>query len=370
VGWRGVRGALALSACLLLLPGCAAPTALPGPVQAGRAGTAVSALQATYYDGAGRWRGAGYWNTANAFSIVLDEYQATGAPAWRTAIREVYRANSQGTIGNFTSNAIDDEQWWGLDWVRAWDLTGDLAYLDAARAVFSNAARTWDGECGGGVWWTASKSYKNAITNELFLLLAVELHEVTPGDAGPGSYLSWAEREANWFLGSGMINPGGLVNDGLTSGCRNNGGTTWTYNQGVILAGLAELYHVTGERTYLDAALRIANAATARLARSGVLYEVGCEPRDDCDSDQQLFKGIFIRYLWWLYQRDPEPQYRSFIRTNLDAIWADDRTGAGTFGIHWAGPVADVTVNTDIEAVEAFTATSVPLTPPRRAPAG
>jgi len=369
--WARCVGTVMAIAALLGTVGCARATPLPADEQLPRAEQAVQALQATYYNGRGRWHGAGYWNTANAFAVVLDEYQKTHSPRWLTVIQAVYRANSQhGRLGDFTSDAIDDEQWWGLDWVRAWDLTGNPQYLATAEQVFANAAATWDDHCGGGVWWNAAKTYKNAIPNELFLLLATQLHEVTPDDSGPHSYLAWAEQEADWFLQSGMINAQGLVNDGLTASCQNNGGTTWTYNQGVILAGLAELYHITGDHLYLDTAQRIADAAiTTLVTPSGVLYETGCEPSSDCDTDQQLFKGIFVRYLWWFYHYDPQPRYLAFIRANLGAIWQDDRSAYDTFGLHWAGPLADITVNTDIEATEAFTATSIPLPGPvRRAP--
>ena len=59
------------------------------------------------------------------------------------------------------------------------------------------------------------------------------------------STLRWAKAEWSWFKGSGMINGSNLVNDGLTARCDNNHGTTWTYNQGVILAGLSQLYRAT-----------------------------------------------------------------------------------------------------------------------------
>ena len=118
---------------------------------------------------------------------------------------------------------------------------------------------------------------------------------------------------------------------------------------------------MTGGRTYLDTAERIANASITRLARpAGVLYEVGCEPENNCDSDPQRFKGIFVRYLWCLDRRDPQPQYLGSIPSNLNAMWSGDRTAANTFGIHWNGPVTAQSMNTEVEAVEAFTATSVP----------
>lgn len=53
------------------------------------------------------------------------------------------------------------------------------------------------------------------------------------------SALAWATKEFAWFNASGMIDRAGgtwLVNDGLDAAtCKNNGGTTWTYNQGTPL---------------------------------------------------------------------------------------------------------------------------------------
>ncbi len=359
------RVLVVLGALVLLLSACGRPAPLS---TADRADLAASALQNQFYS-AGRWRGAGYWQSAQAFWVVLDEYQRTRANSWLTTIAQVYRANSQGTLGNYRAQYVDDEGWWALDWIRAWDLTGNIAYLNTAKSVFTDMASTWGGTCGGGVWWNHSRTYKNAIPNELFLLVAVELHERTPGDKGPGSYLDWAEREATWFEQSGMINARGQVNDGLTASCQNNGGNPWTYNQGVILAGLAELYHVTGDRADLQLAERIANAEVQVTPSDGVLLERGCELSGNCGHDGPLFKGIFIRYLWWLYSYAPLPAYRHLIVQSVSSIWANDRTPLNTFGLHWAGPAPApvmVAVEPDIAATMALTSTATNLPTPAR----
>src|SRR5437868_2621313 len=109
----------------------------------------------------------------------------------------------------------------------------------------------------GTGWWNTDNRYKNAITSELFVTLAALLHQRTPGDTG---YRTWALRAWDWFGSSGLIGAGDLVNDGLTSSCQNNGGTTWTYNQGVILGGLGALFEITGDRGYLEHGESIANA--------------------------------------------------------------------------------------------------------------
>ncbi len=62
-----------------------------------------------------------------------------------------------------------------------------------------------------------------------------------------------------------MINGKNLVNDGLTSACKNNGRDTWSFNQGVILGGLVELRKVTGDADHLAKANLIAQATLKRL---------------------------------------------------------------------------------------------------------
>jgi rhamnogalacturonyl hydrolase YesR len=102
----------------------------------------------------------------------------------------------------------------------------------------------------------------------LYLRLTAAVHQRTPGDT------MWSQRArtaANWYLASGMINSAGLVNDGLTADCRNNGATVWTYNQGLGIGGLVEAWRATDDTRLLDAARRLADAANAGLNRNGVL---------------------------------------------------------------------------------------------------
>ena len=79
-----------------------------------------------------------------------------------------------------------------------------------------------------------------------------------------------------------MINSDGLVNDGLHR-CVNNGGTTWTYNQGVILGALAELWRATGEPEPLRRAHLIASSAITLLVDPGGILREPCETTGVCD---------------------------------------------------------------------------------------
>jgi hypothetical protein len=83
---------------------------------------------------------------------------------------------------NFLNGYYDDEGWWALTWINAYDLTGNRAYLSQAKDIFADMTGGWDGTCGGGIWWSKARGYKNAIANEIFLQVAVALHERTPAD--------------------------------------------------------------------------------------------------------------------------------------------------------------------------------------------
>lgn len=48
----------------------------------------------------------------------------------------------------------DDHQWWLLGWVRAYEATGNVSYVQRAAEVFDYvAAHAWTPQCGGGVLW-------------------------------------------------------------------------------------------------------------------------------------------------------------------------------------------------------------------------
>ncbi len=299
------------------------------------AGEAVGALQRWYSPRTGLWKTAGWWNSANALTAVIQHSQRTGEGRYRYVIQTTFGRAGQVNPG-FSNEYYDDDGWWALAWIAAFDLTGDVRYLDLARALFAGMAAGWDDVCGGGLWWTRRKTYKNAIPNELFLLIAGRLHQRVPG---PGEYLDWALREWRWFRASGLIGQAGLVNDGLTAGCANNGGTTWTYNQGVIIGGLAVLSEITGDDAYLGQAEAIAAAALRDLTvPPGILTEPDERRTAASDRDRPQFKGIFVRHLYELHQHRPRAAYRDFILANAASLWRNSRNRRNQIGLSWTGP--------------------------------
>jgi predicted alpha-1,6-mannanase (GH76 family) len=318
-----------------------------------RAGAAagVGVLQRWYSRRTGLWKSTGWWNSANALTAVIGYTRDTGDQSHLGVIATTFGAAQRKHAG-FINKFFDDNGWWALAWVAAYDLTGDSRYLTAAQTIFAHNRTAWDSACGGGVWWNEKRKYKNAVTNELFLTLAALLALRTPGHP---EYRDWALRTWEWLHGSGMIGPEGLVNDGLNAACVNNGGTTWTYNQGVILGGLAALHELTGDEEYLRQGEAIADATLRTLVSPGGILAELCEP-GRCNGDQTQFKGIFVRYLHEFARHRARPQYQAFLLANADSVLTRAGNPAGQFGMRWAGPFDKADASRQSSAVEVLTA--------------
>ncbi|MFC0107681.1 glycoside hydrolase family 76 protein [Kibdelosporangium aridum] len=295
--------------------------------------TSGTVLAGWYNPKTGLYDTTNWWNAANAFNAEIDlsRQQRLDIGARHAAI--TYDRNIEG---GFFNSYYDDEGWWALAWINAYDLTKDKRYLATARSVFGDMTTGWDDVCGGGIWWNKERNYKNAIPNELFISVAARLAARTKGAASK-EYLDWAVRGWKWFEASGMINSAGLVNDGLDDSCANNGLPTWTYNQGVILGALTDLAALTRDPELLRTAHRIANAAITTIVYPNGILREPCEP-DVCGADGPQFKGVFMRNLGYLNAHSPRPQYADFIRLNATSIWENNRNSANQVGLIWTGP--------------------------------
>jgi predicted alpha-1,6-mannanase (GH76 family) len=351
---------LGIPALLLLTP---SPPALPQDVSNAdsvrQVQLAVDRLQEWYNPETGRWSTAGWWNAANALTALVDFSRAAHSSQYIPIIAQTYRLNVPGGFHpkvqrGFINQYYDDEGWWALAWIDAYDLTGDETYLQAARNIFRDMTGGWDNTCGGGIWWTKDRKYKNAIANELFLSVAAHLADRLGDDAQKKADAAWAEREWKWFQHSGLIEHDNLISDGLGAGCRDNHATKWTYNQGVILGGLSELSRIPGQSGVLRSARRIADAAITRLVDSNGILHDPCEPH--CNGDASQFKGIFVRNLALLNARSPSQRYERFMTANADSLLMHSQTADHGFGIVWSGPPGVPSAVSQSSAIDALVA--------------
>ncbi|KAI1103687.1 glycoside hydrolase family 76 protein [Jackrogersella minutella] len=325
-------------------------------------------MMALYDNATGLWdpndAGSSWWQSGVAL-WALSEYMTKSGS-------QVYLAQAENTVniqraplswwseggGDFRADSTDDTGWWALAMTSMYELTGNDDYLNIAKEDEAYMFQYWNTTtCSGGlIWDIPTESYHNAISNELYLELTAKLHNLIPGDA---TYLNHALMEWEWFKSSGMINSQNLVNDGLTedTACVNNGMTTWTYNQGVILGGLVELSKATGDTTYLDAARQIADAtvSNAILVQNGTITEP-CDSEEQCEPNGTAFKGIFVRELAKLDAELDDHPYATLIANNAQAAWENANNGTDFYSFLWQGPLDNVTIGTQEAAVHLLTA--------------
>lgn len=299
-------------------------------------------------DTTGIWETAGWWNSANVLTATIRYAEVSGDQSVLPVIEDVYNRAKHYSLGtdsvgtprfcdHFINDYYDDEGWWALAWIEAFRLTGENKYLDMARSIFDDMTTGWSEQCGGGIFWKKNPlHYKNAIANNLFSLTAARLYKIT-GDA---SYRDWFVKNTDWFLQSGMLNTDLYqVEDGLDNSCQPNRNAHYTYNQGVAIAVLAEMYLHTQDQKYLRLAEQIADATITRqlVTDEGILREM--RPEISQSNDGVQFKGIFLRHLAFLYQVTENPAYKEFILRNARSI-IDNNYDAATrsFGCFWQGP--------------------------------
>ena len=350
---------------------------IDGPTAMARARVAADVLMSSY-DPDKAWFPSSWWNSAVALQTIGDYMQRTGDRRYLGQLNNTYEKDKGAfpagvlsgdpLLGNFTSRAIDDTEWWGLTWLQAYDLTRNPKYLSMAITIANYVNGYWDtSTCGGGVWWNAERTYKNAVTNGLWIRLTAELHNRIPGDT---LWLARSRTAWDWFQGSGMINADGLVNDGLTDTCTNNGQNVWTYNQGMAIGAGLELWRATRDPHILASVQRLADAAIGpnALATDGILTET-CDAADQtCDDNGKQFKGIFMRYWTDLVDTTRDRRYAAFLDQQADGIWMNDRDAAGRLGTRWSGATTVDHPNvfdwrTQASALSALIG-DVPTTPP------
>ncbi|KAF2209948.1 glycoside hydrolase family 76 protein, partial [Cercospora zeae-maydis SCOH1-5] len=366
---------------------------------------AYTALQGWYNQSTGLWiPSTGWWNSANCMTIISDlaavdknvqssvqrvlsntyiqaqqynlQMLKVSGVQGRTFLPQTYYvshepfvpqdiARTQGqprvkATGGFLNDYYDDEGWWALGWIAAYDLTQNGQYLSQAQTIFADMHKVFgktncskNSKATGGIWWDKPHSYVNAIANELFLSIAASLANRVKG--GNTNYLAIAKQQWSWFQGTGMINTAFTINDGLDQKtCKNNQGTVWSYNQGVILGGLTELSKATGDKSLITTAQKIADAAIAKLAPNGILTDP-CEP--NCGADGAQFKGVFVRNLRILQKASPQPRFAKFLDANADSIWRQDRNNRNELSVRWTGPfVAPANASTHSSALDALVA--------------
>jgi predicted alpha-1,6-mannanase (GH76 family) len=280
----------------------------------------------------------------------------TAAAAWDVKNNHALKRRDQN---GYINGYYDDEAWWALAWLEAYDLTKKTDYLNTAEILFQDMTTGWGTNCStGGLWWDKDHREIASISNTLFIEMAAWLATRVSSDK-KSTYVNWAVKAWDWFRVSIMYEADKhfIVGDidPKTCGLPNNP-NAFTYAHGALVAGLLELSRATGNSSYLDEAHGVAARVISDMTtKAGVLEEPRIDQAHPGGAAPQ-FKGIFMRALARLHEASPRDAYVALAQRSADSIWANDRNGTA-LGPDWSGPFyGDANASPHSSAMDALVA--------------
>jgi predicted alpha-1,6-mannanase (GH76 family) len=274
-----------------------------------------------------------YWVYAQALDSVLDGAERTGGHRFRGLVDALIAGQA---AHGWSSDYYDDENWLALALIRAYDLTGNPAYLARAQALLADIESAWDAGS-GGIWWDHAHSQKATASNGGPVITAARIAERT----GSADALAFARKVYDHWVAT-MVDPTThQVADHVTP---QGEIVRWrfTYNEGVMIGAALELQRATGEAHFLDDARGYAAFMRASETKATALGPVLSDgDNSGCGGDCQQFKGIGYRYLDALQRADPDPALAALLTASADAAWTLARDPAtGHFGTDWTAAPA------------------------------
>lgn len=166
----------------------------------------------------------------------------------------------------------DDNAWMVLTFLEAYEMTGESRYLKRAEETLEFVVSGWDEEAGGGIWWHERhvNDCKNTCVNAPAALGCFRLARLLKGEEAE-NWNKFGEKIAVWTVKT-LQGSNSLFSDAIVvkTGKINYG--QLTYNSGIMLRVFLSLHARTGERFYLDEALRMGQAADALLDSNTGVY--------------------------------------------------------------------------------------------------
>ncbi|QCR24685.1 glycosyl hydrolase family 76 [Pontibacter sp. SGAir0037] len=262
-----------------------------------------------------------YWWNAHALDVLVDAYERTDDAAYVQRMKALLNGIKDKNNGQFPNEYYDDMEWLALSSLRAYDATGDAAFLDATTILWTDIKTGLNDNQGGGIAWRKSQlAYKNTPANAPAIILAARLYQLQEKEED----LELAKTLYTW-LKSTLVDPAtGIVWDGINRTGNGEIDKNWlfTYNQGVFIGAAEELYKITGEQAYLSDAVRTANTTmnNPELSPGGIL-------RSENQGDGGLFKGILVRYLVRLVEQPnlaaaDRSKIINFLKYNAETLYS------------------------------------------------
>lgn len=270
------------------------------------------------------------------YKAKVDQYQAYWRPSGGVNVGG-YGSQTDGKNGS-GDRFYDDNSIIGINLVEAYKQLGDNVYLERCAQIVNFLLSGEDNTLGGALWWCEGQknkpgngdSNKPACANGYAQWFLLSYYDVCP-QAEKAAVLDFAKRLYTWEYAN-LRDPDDNTywNDRNADGNINK--TKWTYNSGAMIAAGTRLYHITGEKHYLDEAIATADGAYNYYVRSREGIPL-CYPLNDPWFTVKLIRAYM----------ELEPDYSKcsnyievFI-SNLEKAWKSGRKDNGLFYENWTG---------------------------------
>jgi hypothetical protein len=252
-----------------------------------------------------------YWDTDNSeepegtFTSTLPGYDASSAPP----------------TGPGGTKYYDDNEWIGLELVRAYKLLGDTAALEQAKQILAFVQAGWQTNpklaCPGGVLHSnvSVSGDRNLVSDGPAAELALDLYSITAEERD----LRFAEATYNWAR-TCLLQPNNLYADRI--GPKGTIALSfYSYNQGSMIGAGTLLYEITGNSSYLWEARKTAQAALSYFSPSTL------------HAEPPAFVAIYFRNLLYLDAVSKDPPGKRIAQEYLEYLWANDHPKEGLYSI-------------------------------------
>jgi alpha-glucosidase len=268
-----------------------------------------------------------FWQQALDIQTTQDAYDRTHDNQYKVLTAKLLDAflaqnSDAGTAGGWTWNEYNDDLIWGVQaFMRGYEITGDIRYLNQAKYGFNltyfhaeNGGNWgWDNMFGGGIWWDKSKTNKNALSNSPTIVAACQLYKAT----GDVMYLNKAKEIYDWTR-SHLWDPttGGVYSEVLANGITNK--TQLIFNSGAFGGAANWLYQMTGNKEYFNDARFTFDRVITHMTNGGKLASGQRNGTDLAEYIRHLGEFANQNNLWGTYY--------VFLKTSADAAWNMRRT--------------------------------------------
>ena len=206
----------------------------------------------------------------------------------------------------------DDNAWMVLTFLEAHELTGESRYLKRAEETLEFVISGWDEQAGGGIWWHEQHKGgdKNTCVNAPAALGCFRLARFGKEPAA-AKWNAQGEKIAVWTVKT-LQGENGLFWDNIkvATGEINKG--QLTYNSALMLRNFISLHTRTGQRFYLDEALRIGKAANGFLGSNGIYRDPIKWAHLQVEADLELWRKTGEDYLQQRAIRNTEGHYEAW----------------------------------------------------------